>query len=97
MTDTTDLIRAKLLEALAPTRLEIDDDGHLHAGHAGAKAHGGGHFRVTIVSAAFEGLGPVARHRQVYAALADEMRAKVHALALTTLSPSEDAVAAGRS
>ena len=90
-TPTIDLLRAKLTAALAPTRLDIEDEGHLHAGHAGAKEHGGGHFRVTVVSAAFEGVGPVARHRQVYAALTDEMKTRVHALALTTRTPAEDA------
>ena len=90
-TPTLELLRAKLTAALAPTRLDIEDEGHLHAGHAGAKAHGGGHYRVTVVSAAFEGIGPVARHRQVYAALADEMKTRVHALALVTRTPGEDA------
>ena len=91
MMDTAEAIRSKLVAALAPERLDIEDEGHLHAGHAGAKAHGGGHYRVTIVSAAFTGMGPVARHRRVYAALADEMKTQVHALALTTLTPAEDA------
>jgi BolA protein len=89
MTETIETIRMKLTAALAPERLDIEDEGHLHAGHAGAKAHGGGHYRVTVVSPAFEGVGPVARHRQVYAALAEEMKTKVHALALTTLTPAE--------
>lgn len=91
MTGTLEIIEARLTEALSPTRLTIEDEGHLHAGHAGAKAHGGGHYRVTVVSAAFEGLGPVARHRRVYAVLAEEMKSRIHALALTTLAPSEDA------
>ncbi len=91
MTGTQDIIEAKLTEALTPTRLAIEDEGHLHAGHAGAKAHGGGHYRVTVVSATFEGLGPVARHRRVYAVLAEEMKSRIHALALTTLTPAEDA------
>jgi BolA family transcriptional regulator, general stress-responsive regulator len=91
MTDTTESLRALLVGALSPERLVIEDEGHLHAGHAGAKAHGGGHFRVTVVSAAFEGLGPIARHRRVYAALATLMTSRVHALALTTLTPAEDA------
>jgi BolA protein len=88
--ETAELIRAKLAEALRPTRLHIEDEGHLHAGHAGSREHGGGHFRVTVVSADFEGVGPVARHRRVYAVLADEMKARIHALALTTLTPAED-------
>ena len=91
MTATADVIRARLAEALAPTRLDIEDEGHLHAGHAGSREHGGGHYRVTVVSAAFEGMGPVARHRRVYALLAEEMKARIHALALTTLTPAEDA------
>lgn len=91
MTETAEVMRARLVEGLSPTRLEIEDEGHLHAGHAGARAHGGGHYRVTVVSAAFEGMGPVARHRRVYALLAEEMKSRVHALALTTLTPSEDA------
>lgn len=91
MMEPTDVIRTKLALGLAPTRMEIEDEGHLHAGHAGAKAHGGGHYRVTLVSAAFEGMGPVARHRRVYALLADEMKTQIHALTLTTLTPAEDA------
>ena len=94
MNETTTVIREKLTAGLSPTRLDIEDEGHLHAGHAGAKAHGGGHFRVTVVTAAFDGVGAVARHRRVYALLAEEMLTRVHALALTTLTPAEDA--AGR-
>ena len=89
MTETTGLLRAKLTEGLSPERLEIEDEGHLHAGHAGAREHGGGHYRVTVVSSAFEGMGSVARHRKVYALLEDELKSRVHALALTTLTPAE--------
>lgn len=89
MTETTGLLRAKLTAGLCPERLEIEDEGHLHAGHAGAREHGGGHFRVTVVSSAFEGLDPVARHRKVYALLEEELKTRVHALALTTLTPAE--------
>lgn len=91
MTATQQLIEARLTEALSPTRLVVEDEGHLHAGHAGAREHGGGHYRVTVVSAAFEGVAPVARHRRVYAALAGELKTRIHALALTTLTPAEDA------
>jgi BolA protein len=80
-------IRRKLTERLAPSRLEITDDSHRHAGHAGARPEGETHFSVTIVSAAFSGLGRVARQRLVYEILADEMAHRVHALALTTLAP----------
>jgi BolA protein len=82
-------IRRKLTEALAPERLEIVDESHRHLGHAGARAEGESHFRVVIVSARFEGLSRVARQRLVYAALADELRTDIHALALTTLTPGE--------
>jgi len=83
----------KLTERFAPSRLEIVDDSARHAGHAG---HAGGagqggetHFTVTLVSAAFVGMGRVARQRLVYETLADELKGGVHALALTTLAPGE--------
>jgi len=85
---TQDIIRKKLTDALAPDHLEIVDQSHLHAGHAGARA-GGGHFEVAICSRRFEGLGPAQRHRLVYKALADEMNREIHALALVTLTPQE--------
>jgi len=85
---TCDTIRRLFMESLFPVHVEIADDSSLHAGHSGARA-GGGHFRVTIVSEAFDGLGPVARHRLVYQVLADEMKESIHALALKTLTPDE--------
>jgi BolA protein len=81
-------IEAALRAALSPTEFDLTDESHLHAGHAGARG-GGGHFRVRLVSEAFRGRGLLERHRMVYAALADEMRGPVHALALTTLAPGE--------
>ena len=81
-------IRAALQAGLAPTLLEVGDDSALHAGHAGA-ASGGGHYSVKIVSSRFEGLRLVMRHRLVYDAVADMMRAEIHALAITALAPSE--------
>jgi len=81
-------IRASLQAALAPTVLELADDSHLHAGHAGA-ASGGGHYSVKIVSERFDGLRLVMRHRLVYDAVAEMMRAEIHALAITALAPSE--------
>jgi BolA protein len=81
-------IREALEAALAPSLLEISDDSHLHAGHAGA-ASGGGHYSVKIVSDRFQGLRLVMRHRLVYDAVADMMRAEIHALAITALTPSE--------
>lgn len=82
-------MRSKLVAALAPQRLIIKDESHLHAGHAGAKAGGQSHFRVLIVSAAFEGQAPVARQRAVNAALREELTGPVHALAMKTLTPAE--------
>ena len=86
-----DAIRAKLTAAFAPQRLDIYDDSEKHHGHAGARDGGESHFRVMIVSAAFEGLSRVDRHRRINETLADELRAQVHALALTTLTPDEAA------
>lgn len=86
-----DHIRAKLTTALQPTRLSIRDESHRHAGHAGARPEGETHFNVEIVSAVFVGEGRIARQRRVYALLAEEMAGPVHALALTTLTPEEDA------
>lgn len=83
-------MRRKLEAAFAPTRLEIVDDSHRHAGHVGDRPGGETHFNVTIVSAAFAGASRVARQRQVYAAVAEEMRERVHALQLRTLAPDED-------
>lgn len=83
-----ELIREKLIRALQPVHLEIVDQSHLHAGHESARA-GGGHYAVTIVAAAFEGLGPPQRHRLVYRALAEQMKGEIHALALRTIAPSE--------
>ncbi|KZC38161.1 cell division protein BolA [Rhodanobacter sp. FW510-R12] len=72
-------IRQRLIQALAPTELEIVDEGHLHVGHAG---EGKGHFHVRIVSPAFAGLLPIRRHRLVYAALDGLMDNGIHALSI---------------
>ncbi len=82
-------IRTKLVAALQPERLVIKDESHLHAGHAGARAGGESHFRVTVVSPLFEGQPQVARQRAVNAALKAELAGPVHALALKTLTPAE--------
>ncbi len=84
-----DIIRAKLTGAIAPFELVIEDESARHAGHAGARAEGETHFRVRIVSRAFEGLSRVERQRRVYAVLKDELATRVHALSLTTLTPGE--------
>ena len=85
-----DTIRTKLTERFAPTRLEISDESHRHAGHEGARPDGETHFSVTIVSAAFMGQSRVARQRLVYQTLSEELATRVHALSLTTLAPGED-------
>lgn len=82
-------IRARLEAAFAPTSLEVVDDSHRHVGHAGARG-GQGHFTVEIVSDAFAGLGPVARHRAVYAALGEMMADDIHALSIRAAAPTEE-------
>ena len=81
-------IRSLLQAALSPSQLEVGDDSHLHAGHAGA-ASGGGHYSVRIVSDRFEGQRLVMRHRLVYDAVQGMMHTDIHALAITALAPSE--------
>ena len=81
-------IRRRLTAALAPVALDVEDESHRHVGHAGAR-DGRGHFRVRIVSAAFEGKPPLARHRAVYAALGEMMTTDIHALAIRARTPGE--------
>jgi len=82
-------IESKLTQAFQPERLVVEDQSHLHAGHAGARPGGESHFRVELVSARFAGLNRVARQRLVYDALAAELAGPIHALALKTLAPGE--------
>lgn len=86
MSERAQWLRERLVREFAPLELVIQDESHLHAGHAGA-AGGASHFRVRIVAEAFGGLTPVARHRLVYAALADLIPGEIHALALEALPP----------
>lgn len=86
----TDTIRDKLTERFAPARLDIVDDSHRHAGHAGARPEGETHFTVAIVSEAFRGHNRVARQRLVYEALAEELASRMHALSVTARTPEED-------
>ena len=90
---TAESIERKLRAAFAPARLEIADESGRHAGHAGARPEGETHFRILIVASGFEGQSRVARQRMVYEALAAELAGGVHALAMTTLTPAEDAAA----
>ncbi len=85
-----DRIKDKLVTALSPTRIEVVDESHLHAGHAGARPEGETHFRVEIVAAAFAGQNRVARQRMVNDVLAEELADRVHALSMKTLAPEED-------
>lgn len=75
-------IRERLSAAFAPARLEVVNESHRHAGHAGDDGSGESHFNVVIRAAAFAGLGRLARHRAVHAALGPELLGRIHALAL---------------
>ena len=86
MSERRDHIEARLREELAATEIEVIDESHLHAGHAGAR-EGGGHFRVNIVSEKFVGLNRVAAQRLVYEILAEEMKSEIHALSITARAP----------
>jgi BolA protein len=81
-------IRDALQQALAPSVIEVEDDSHRHAGHAGAR-DGRGHFNVHVVSERFAGMAPLARHRAVYAALGTLMETDIHALSIRAHTPSE--------
>ncbi len=84
-------IRSAIETALHPARLEIIDQSHRHAGHAGAQ-DGRGHFDVLIVSDAFKGKLPLARHRLVFAAVGNLMETDIHALSIKALSTDENSV-----
>jgi BolA protein len=86
--DRIERMRSRLHEALRPTVMDVVDESHLHAGHAGAQS-GRGHFRLRIVSRQFEGLLPLARHRAVYDALGEMMQTDIHALSIQALTPEE--------
>jgi BolA protein len=86
LTTRSERIAARLREQLAASHVEVVDESHLHAGHAGA-ASGGGHFRVSVVSERFAGLSRLAAQRLVYQALGDLMEREIHALSITTRTP----------
>jgi len=81
-------MRTQIAAQLQPAAIEIVDDSHLHAGHAGAR-EGKGHYSVRIVAACFAGLRPMARHQLVYRAVADMMHTDIHALSIVALAPDE--------
>ena len=76
------------LQALEPGQLEVIDDSHRHAGHAGA-ADGRGHFTVLVVSDRFAGMNTLRRHRLVYEVVGDMMVTDIHALSIQALAPGE--------
>lgn len=82
-------IKSKLIEALAPSELQVIDESHKHKGHRGARPEGETHFHVVIVAEQFAGMMRVARQRLVYGILADELAGPVHALSLETLAPGD--------
>ena len=84
-----DNITKKLNEAFVPESLDVTDESHLHEGHAGHRAGGETHFRVYIVSNAFQGKSRIERHRMINAVLVAELAGPVHALALTAHAPGE--------
>jgi BolA family transcriptional regulator, general stress-responsive regulator len=79
-------LRRLLENRFAPEVLVIEDESHLHAGHAGAQG-GQSHFRIRIVAEAFRGVTPVGRHRLVYAAVDDLLKTDIHALAIEASPP----------
>ena len=86
---TKDTIINKLREAFSPESLDASDESHLHEGHSGHRPGGETHFRVYIVSPAFEGKSRIERHRMINSALAAELAGSVHALAIKAHVPGE--------
>lgn len=86
MSERRERIEAKLRKELNAVAIEVIDESHLHAGHAGAR-EGGGHFRVDVVSERFAGLSRIAAQRLIYQILAEEMKGEIHALSITARAP----------
>jgi BolA protein len=84
-----DIITTKLTAAFAPESLHVEDESHLHAGHAGHRPGGESHFRLYIVSEAFRGKTRIERHRMINAVLSSELKDHVHALAIHAQAPGE--------
>ena len=82
-------LKKKLLVALRPVRLDVVNESDMHAGHRSSPGTGESHFRVLIVSDAFQGKSRVERHRMVNEALKGEVGGAVHALALSAYAPGE--------
>jgi stress-induced morphogen len=84
-----DSITQKLRDAFAPMALEVVNDSHRHAGHGGSPGTGESHFSIEVVSDRFKGKSRVERHRMVNEVLADELKGRIHALAIRALTPEE--------
>ena len=82
-------LRQRISAALQPELLDIEDESHLHEGHAGAR-EGLGHFHVRVVSRKFDGKRPLQRHRLIYEAAGDMMQTDIHALRIEALTPDEN-------
>lgn len=88
MSQRSEQIRSLLEAAFEPTHLHIEDESWKHAGHSGAKEHGGGHFVIEIVSSRFAGKSRIDRHRMVNAAVKDLFDSSIHALTIHASSPA---------
>ncbi|MFA5952093.1 MAG: BolA family protein [Hyphomicrobium sp.] len=82
-------LREKLMVALEPVRLDVVNESEMHAGHRNSPGTGESHFRILIVSPKFAGASRLARHRMVNEAIADELKGRIHALALSAYAPGE--------
>ncbi|MDX8392926.1 MAG: BolA family protein [Mariprofundaceae bacterium] len=89
MSERISAIRARLEQEFAPNVLEIEDQSAQHAGHAGVRGHGGGHFAVHIVAECFAGKSRVSRHRMVNDVLGDAFKTDIHALSIHARTPDE--------
>lgn len=83
------LIKDKLNSALSIEQLEITDESYMHKGHAGAREEGETHFNITIISENFDSLSRIERHRLIYDILSEELKDRIHALKLKTVTPEE--------
>ena len=88
---TNETITNKLREAFTPESLDVTDESHLHEGHAGHRPGGQTHFRIYIVSPAFQGKSRLERHRMINTTLSAELAGSVHALAIQAQAPGENA------
>ena len=89
MTHPVEVAIRNRLAALQPVSMELRDESDQHIGHAGARPSGGSHWQLTIVSEAFRGKAPLARHRMVYEALGDLMKRDIHALKIEAFAPEQ--------